>query len=100
MEGSLVEKLIAETYKNIGRNIRLFRVIEQMTQEKLASKSNLTSGYISQIECADLNKGMTCTAMIKIAEALDLPPCLLMSQKHCQNYLECLEKITEKVVNN
>lgn len=95
-----MENLITETYKSIGRNIRRFRLIEQMTQEKLASKSKLTSGYISQIERADLNKGVTCTAMIQIAEALEVPPCLLMSQKPCQNYLECLEKITEKVVSN
>ncbi len=37
-----MENLIAETYKNIGANIRRFRVIEQMTQEKLATKSKLT----------------------------------------------------------
>ena len=93
-----MENLIAETYKNIGANIRRFRVIEQMTQEKLATKSKLTGTYISQIERADLYKGMTCTAMIQIAHALDVPPCILMSEKPCQNYLECLGKITAQFV--
>ena len=93
-----MENLIAETYKNIGENVRRFRVIEQMTQEKLATKSNLTGTYISQIERSNLHKGMTCTAMIQIAHALEIPPCILMSETPCQNYLECLGKITAKVV--
>lgn len=94
-----MENLIEETYKNIGINVRRFRVIEQMTQEKLGIKSNLTGTYISQIERASLHKGMTCTAMIQIAHALDVPPCILMSEKPCQNYLECLGKITENIIH-
>lgn len=95
-----MENLIAKTYKSIGANIRRFRVIEQLTQEKLAAKSKLTGTYISQIERADLYKGMTCTAMIQIAHALEIPPCILMSEKPCQNYLECLGKITANLVHS
>ena len=95
-----MEELIFETYKSIGENIRRFRLIEQMTQEKLATKSKLTGTYISQIERADLYKGMTCTAMIQIANALEVPPCILMSQKPCQKYLECLNQITEKIISH
>lgn len=92
-----MESLIEKTYKNIGVNVRRFRVIEQITQEKLAAKSKLTGTYISQIERADLHKGMTCTAMIQIAYSLGVPPCILMAEKPCQNYLECLGKITSDI---
>ena len=94
-----MEELIFETYKSIGENIRRFRLIEQMSQDNLATKSKLTGAYISQIERQCLNKGITCTAMIKIANALEIPPCILMSQKPCQKYFECLYQITEKIIN-
>ena len=93
-----MEKLIADIYKNIGANIRRFRLIEKISQKNLATKAKLTEGYIGQIERANFNKGVTCTAVIQIAHALDVPPCLLMTKAPCQNYLECLEKITAKII--
>ena len=89
-----MQDLIDESYRKIGENVHRFRVVQRMTQEMLAEKSKLTVTYISQIERADLYKGITCTAMFQIAEALNVPVCVLLTQKPCQKYLECLSGIT------
>lgn len=56
-------------YRLIGRNIYKFRVLTQLSQARLAEKANISAAYISQIECARLHKGITCTSIIKIAES-------------------------------
>ena len=81
---------ISQCYKSIGDNVYRFRVLQHMTQEDLAESSRVTGSYISQIERANLHKGITCTAMIQIAKALNVPVCILMAEEPCQNYLECL----------
>lgn len=80
-------------YRQIGRNIYKFRVLAQLSQAGLAEKSNMSAAYISQIECARLHKGITCTAVIKIAEALQVPICLLFAEETCPKYSQCLEQI-------
>ena len=79
-------------YKTIGENIYKFRVLEHMSQERLAAKSDISTAYVSQIECFRLHKGVTCTTMIKIAQALDVPLCVLMTETPCQKYLQCIEQ--------
>lgn len=80
-------------YRIIGRNIYKFRVLKQLSQAKLAERSNVSAAYISQIECTRLHKGITCTAIIKIAEALQVPACVLLAEETCPKYLQCLETI-------
>ena len=53
-------------YQKIGENVYRFRV---------------------------LHKGITCTAMINIAEALNVPTCVLLAQEACPKYLECLQQM-------
>ena len=79
-------------YRLIGRNIYKFRVLKHLSQAKLAEKSNMSAAYISQIECARLHKGVTCTAVIKIAEALRVPPCVLLAEEVCPKYSQCMEE--------
>ena len=79
-----------QSYRTIGDNVYRFRVLQHMTQEELAESSNVSGPYISQIERANLHKGITCTAMINIARALGVPVCVLMSEKPCQHYLDYL----------
>ncbi len=81
-----------QMYRTIGSNIYRFRVLEHMTQEILAEKSDISTSYVSRIECFRLNKGMTCTTVMKIAEALNVPACVLFSEIPCQKYLQCLEQ--------
>ena len=80
-------------YKMIGQNIYRFRVLEHLSQSRLAEKSNISTAYISQIECSRLHKGITCTAVIKIAEALQVPACVLLAEETCPKYLQCIELI-------
>ena len=79
-------------YQKIGENVYRFRVLERLSQAQLAEKSNVSAAYVSQIEGFRLHKGITCTAIINIAEALDIPPCVLFSQEPCLKYLECLQQ--------
>lgn len=81
-----------QMYRAIGENIYRFRVLGRMSQEQLAEKSNISTSYVSQIECFRLHKGITCTTAMKIAAALNVPLCVLMTETPCQKYLECLER--------
>ena len=83
-----------EMYRAIGENIYRFRVLERLSQAKLAEKSNVSAAYVSQIEGFRLHKGITCTAVIKIAESLQVPVCTLFAKEACPKYLQCLEKAT------
>ena len=83
-----------EMYRVIGNNIYRFRVLERLSQAKLAEKSNVSAAYVSQIEGFRLHKGITCTAVIKIAESLQVPVCTLFAKEACPKYLQCLEKAT------
>ena len=79
-------------YQIIADNVYKFRVLEHLSQAQLAEKSHISAAYVSQIEGFRLHKGITCTAMIRIAEALNVPTCVLMAQEACPKYLQCLEK--------
>lgn len=82
-----------KTYQTIGKNIYKFRVLKQLSQARLAEKSNVSAAYISQIECSRLHKGITCTAVMKIAEALQVPTCILLAEEACPKYLQCVEEV-------
>ena len=82
-----------KTYQTIGRNVYKFRVLKQLSQARLAEKSNVSAAYISQIECSRLHKGISCTAVMKIAEALQVPTCILLAEEACPKYLQCVEQI-------
>ncbi|MBD3879493.1 MAG: helix-turn-helix transcriptional regulator [Quinella sp. 1Q5] len=89
----MLEPNTEKLYQTIGRNIYKFRVLKQLSQAKLAERSNVSAAYISQIECARLHKGITCTAIMKIAETLQVPACVLLAEETCPKYLQCLETI-------
>ena len=80
-------------YRIIGQNIYRFRALEHLSQAKLAEKSNVSTAYISQIECSRLHKGITCTSLIKIAAALEIPACILLAEEICPKYSHCMERI-------
>lgn len=90
--GDTLQTLLEQSYRIIGDNVYRFRMLQHMTQEQLAERSHVSGSYISQIERANLHKGITCTAMIQIAESLNVPACILMALEPCQNYLDCLSR--------
>ena len=79
-------------YQKIGENVYRFRVLEKLSQAQLAEKSQVSAAYVSQIEGFRLHKGITCTAMINIAEALNVPTCILLAKEPCPKYLEYLQQ--------
>ena len=79
-------------YQTIANNVYKFRVLEHLSQAQLAEKSHISAAYVSQIEGFRLHKGITCTAMINIAEALNVPTCVLLAKDPCPKYLECLQQ--------
>lgn len=86
------EPTTEKVYQTIGRNIHKFRLLQRLSQARLAEKSNVSAAYISQIECSRLHKGVTCTAVMKIAEALQVPTCVLLAEEVCPKYLQYLER--------
>ena len=87
-----MEPNVEKIYRTIAANVYRFRALEHLSQAQLAEKSEISAAYVSQIECFRLHKGVTCTTMIKIAQALDVPLCVLMTETSCQKYLQCIEQ--------
>ena len=83
---------IDECYRRLGNNVYQFRSTQRLTQDRLAEKSKVSGAYVSQIERADLHKGITCTAVFKMAKALNVPVCVLMANEPCQKYADCLSR--------
>ena len=95
-----MEANIEKIYQMLGSNIYRFRVLKHLSQAQLAEKSQVSAAYVSQIECFRLHKGITCTAVMRIAEALNVPTCVLLAQESCPKYLQCLENITNYPVRS
>ena len=86
----MIQSDYKDRYRMIGKNVHQFRVLQHMTQEKLAEVAMVSVAYISKIERADLNRGFSCTMLMKIADALHVPVCVLMGNQKCQAYIACL----------
>ena len=78
------------SYTTLANNIYKFRVLNNLSQKELAEKSNVSAAYISQIENCRPNKGIL--SVIKIAQALQVPPCILFTEETCPKYYQCLEQ--------
>ena len=78
------------SYTTLANNIYKFRVLNNLSQKDLAEKSNVSAAYISQIENCRPNKGIA--SIVKIAQALNVPPCILFAEESCPKYYQCLEQ--------
>ncbi len=58
-------------YRKIRRNIRIFRISQNLTQQELADMTGLSREYISDIENDGKNKHFSIETLIKISTALD-----------------------------
>ncbi|HEX4350393.1 MAG TPA: helix-turn-helix transcriptional regulator [Verrucomicrobiae bacterium] len=56
----------------LGKRIRLYRKLNQMTQEKLAEKAELASPYISDVERGCVNISVDALQRIAKAVGVDL----------------------------
>lgn len=82
-----------DKYKAIGKKVHRFRILQRMTQEKLAESALMSVAYVSKIERSDIKTGFSCTTVMKLAKALRVPACILLGEKPCPTYMEYLASI-------
>lgn len=65
-------KEIMEQYNIISHNIKYYREIQKLSQEKLAEKSDLSISYIKQLESGKIFKNISLTTLLKLSKALNI----------------------------
>lgn len=56
----------------VRKNIRKYRIIRNLTMQELADKTNLTHGYVRDLECLTIDKTPTLETIGKFADALEI----------------------------
>lgn len=56
----------------VRKNIRKYRLIRNYTLQELADKTNLTHGYVRDLECLTIDKTPTLETIGKFANALGI----------------------------
>ncbi|SEJ54403.1 DNA-binding transcriptional regulator, XRE-family HTH domain [Propionispira arboris] len=69
--------MLAFKYKQIGRKIAYYRRMKNLTQGDLARKINISTSYLSKIECGSYPKSVSLSVLIAIAQGLDMELYLL-----------------------
>lgn len=67
-------------YDTVRINIRKYRKLKGMTQQELADASDLSHGYIREIESLKMGVTFSLDAVEKIANALEIPFYLLFEE--------------------
>lgn len=62
-----------EFYNMIGKNVKKYRNIRNITQEKLAELIDVSTSLISNLECNKVNQGISINTLYKISIVLDVP---------------------------
>lgn len=65
-------------YKQIGRKIAYYRRLKNLTQAELAQKINISTSYLSKIECGHYPKSVSLSVLMAIAGGLDIELYLLL----------------------
>lgn len=58
--------------KNIAKNIKKYRIEQNLTQKQLAEKVGISLSYLSKIEAANCNKSFSLHVLFDIADALNM----------------------------
>lgn len=61
-----------EQYNNFRKNIKYYRKLNNLTQEQLAEKTDLSISYIKQIESNKEFKNVSLTVIFKLSKALNV----------------------------
>lgn len=56
----------------VRKNIRKYRLIRNYTLQELADKTDLTHGYVRDLECLTIDKTPTLETIGKFADALEI----------------------------
>lgn len=59
-------------YKIIGQNIKKYRKLNKLTQEQLAIKTNLSYGYIKNLEAKNVYSTISIETLLLIAKCLNI----------------------------
>lgn len=81
--------------EKLGARIRYFRTVTRMSQSDLANASQLTNGYLSDVERGKVN--ISITNLNQIAEALNVPLTVLLDCDTEENKEKILEDLQEKL---
>lgn len=65
-------RYIADNYNILISNIKYYRKINNLTQEQLAERADLSVSYIKQLESGHTYKNITFGSIAKIASALEI----------------------------
>lgn len=60
----------------LGKNVRRYRKLKDMTQEQLALEADMERSYVSDLERGQRNPSVR--ALGRLAEALKVPPHILL----------------------
>ena len=66
----ITSKEIIEQFEIISHNIKFYR--QNMSQEELAEKSDLSISYIKQLESGKIFKNLSLTTLLKLSKALNI----------------------------
>ena len=72
--------MFAMRYRKIGAKIVYFRMLQGLTQEKLAEKVGISPSYLSKIEHGAYPKNLSLTTLLLIAEALEIDVCEILKE--------------------
>jgi len=64
--------VIADWLKILGKNIKFYRKLQNLSQEKLAELIGKSRNYVGMIERAEVN--MPVLTLFEIADVLDIEP--------------------------
>lgn len=81
--------------EKLGARIRYFRMVARMSQGELANASQLTNGYLSDVERGKVN--ISITNLNQIAEALGVPLSVLLDCDTDVNKEQTLMSIHKKL---
>lgn len=62
-----------DIYKLIGQNIKKYRKMQKITQEQLAIKTNLSYGFIKNLEAKNVYATISIETLAVIADCLNIP---------------------------
>lgn len=63
---------------SVGLKIGYLRRQKGMTQEQLAEKAGISSGFLSQVEAPNMVMGISLATLFALADALEVPPSKLL----------------------
>lgn len=84
--------------EEVGRRIRMLRVEKEMTREELASKAEITTKFLYEIEKG--TKGMSAKNLCKISTALSCSCDYLLFGIHKQNEMDAIENLYSELQKN